>query len=249
MILCAAPMGIAQEMMLSSGFEKLMRQAEPLAPYTWFRVGGPAEYLAEPNNAEELAALIRRCREQGVEFRLLGSGSNILVPDVGVPGVVIRLSAPAFSEIIVARNVIAVGAGARLGHLISTAAREGLAGLESLVGIPGTVGGALVGNAGSHGGDIGQWVTQATVMSRGGELSQLNREQMEFAYRESSLDDALILSAQFQLEADDPAEHAHGQLSGNPLDRVNLPVLGERLIKNLDTQLPNLRLEQGYHRL
>ena len=193
-------------MTLFSGFEKLMRRDEPLAPHTWFRVGGPAEYFAEPNNAEELAALVRRCCDQGIEFHLLGSGSNVLVSDAGVRGVVIRLASPTFCDIIVAKNLIGAGAGAKLGHLISSAVREGLAGIESLVGIPGTVGGALAGNAGSHGGDIGQWVTQATVMSRTGELTQRTRGQMEFAYRQSSLDDGVILSAQFQLEFDDPVE-------------------------------------------
>lgn len=193
-------------MTLFSGFEKLMRRDEPLSAHTWFRVGGPAEYFAEPNSVDELAALVRRCREQEVDYHVLGSGSNVLISDAGVLGVVIRLVGPAFCDIVVARNVIAAGAGAKLGHLISSSVREGLAGLESLVGIPGTVGGALVGNAGSHGGDIGQWATQTTVMSRTGEVSQRTRDQMEFAYRQSSLDDSLILNAQFQLELDDPAE-------------------------------------------
>ena len=103
-------------------------------------------------------------------MRLLGGGSNILVRDEGVAGMVISLAAPAFCEITVDGQVVTAGGGAKLGHAISIGVREGLAGLETLVGIPGTVGGALHGNAGSRGGDIGQWTRQAMVMTRAGEI-------------------------------------------------------------------------------
>lgn len=187
-----------------SGFEKILRQQEPLARHTWFQLGGPAQYFAEPNGVEELAALVRRCREAQVPVRLLGGGSNILVRDEGVPGIVIHLSAPAFTEITVAGQVVSAGGGAKLGHVISAAVREGLAGLETLVGIPGTLGGALHGNAGSRGGDIGQWACRATVMDRTGEIVNRDREDLVFAYRQSSLDELVILGAQFRLERDDP---------------------------------------------
>ena len=193
-------------MSLISGFEKIVRQGEPLAPHTWLAIGGPAEFLAEPNSADELAALVRRCRELDVPIRLLGGGSNVLVRDAGVPGMVVRLIAPAFTDIFVQDQIVSAGAGAKLGHVISTAVGEGLAGLESLVGIPGTIGGALHGNAGTRGGDIGQWTVAATVMNRAGELQQRTRGELVFAYRQSSLDDLVILNAQFQLERDDPAE-------------------------------------------
>src|SRR5581483_2828101 len=98
------------------------------------------------------------------------------------------------------------GGGVKLGHLISTAVREGLAGLETLVGIPGTVGGALHGNAGSRGGDIGQWTCRATLMTTKGEIVERSREELVFAYRESSLDELVILAGEFQLEPDDPEE-------------------------------------------
>ncbi len=153
-----------------SGFEKIVRTGEPLAPHTWFHLGGPAEYFAEPGNVDELAALVRRCREEEIPLRLLGGGSNILVRDAGVKGVVLHLSNPSFGEVNVQGQTLTAGGGAKLGHVISTAVREGLAGLETLVGIPGTLGGALHGNAGGHGGDIGQWTCQATVMTRSGEV-------------------------------------------------------------------------------
>ncbi len=189
-----------------SGFEKIAREAEPLAPHTWFKLGGPAEFFAEPSSVEQLAALVRRCHEDGVQVRLLGGGSNLLVRDDGVSGVVVRLSAPPFTEISVSGGTVTAGGGARLGHVISTVVREGLAGLETLVGIPGTVGGALHGNAGSRGGDIGQWTCMATVMTRSGEIIVRQRDELVFSYRQSSLDELVILGCQFQLDSEDPQE-------------------------------------------
>jgi UDP-N-acetylmuramate dehydrogenase len=189
-----------------SGFEKIVREAEPLAPHTWFHLGGPAEYFAEPNTVEELAALVRRCHDEGAPIRVLGGGSNLLVRDDGVSGVVVRLSAAPFSEISLQGRIVTAGGGARLGHVVSTVVREGLAGLEPLVGIPGTVGGALHGNTGSRGGDIGQWTCRATVMTRAGEVLQREREDLVFSYRQSSLDELVILGCQFQLEQEDPQE-------------------------------------------
>jgi UDP-N-acetylmuramate dehydrogenase len=130
----------------------------------------------------------------------------VLVRDEGVAGLVVRLSAPAFCEISLDKQIVSAGGGAKLGHAISVSVREGLAGLEALVGIPGTIGGALHGNAGSRGGDIGQWTCQATVMTRAGEVIERSREELVFAYRESSLDELAILSARFELERDDPEE-------------------------------------------
>ncbi len=189
-----------------SGFEKIVREAEPLAQHTWFRLGGPAEFFAEPHTVEELAALVRRCHDAGVPIRVLGGGSNLLVRDDGVTGVVVRLSAPPFNEIRVQGQTVTAGGGARLGHVISTVVRDGLAGLEPLVGIPGTIGGALHGNAGSRGGDIGQWTCRATVMSRTSEIIERQREDLVFSYRQSSLDELVILGCQFQLEEEDPQE-------------------------------------------
>ncbi|MHC4399397.1 MAG: FAD-binding protein [Planctomycetota bacterium] len=146
---------------LWSGFEKIVRQAEPLAMHTWFQLGGPADYFAEPRNADELVALIRRCCENEVPVRMMGRGSNLLVSDEGVPGMVVQLTATPFRNVRVEGPSITAGGGARLGRVVTTAVHEGLAGLEVLVAIPGTLGGALHGNAGTHGGDIGQWTAKA----------------------------------------------------------------------------------------
>jgi len=191
-------------MTVVSGFEKIVRRDEPLAGRTWLQLGGVASFYAEPKSVDELAALVRRCCDEDVPIRVLGSGSNVLIRDDGVSGMVVSLGGPAFTDIRVTDSRLMVGGGAKLAHAISETVRAGLAGLEPLVGIPGTLGGALHGNSGSRGGDIGQWACRATVMTRTGEILQRNREDLVFAYRQSSLDELVILSAEFQLEEDDP---------------------------------------------
>lgn len=188
------------------GFEHIIREHEPLAPYTWLRLGGAAEYFAEPTSAEELKELVAQCREHDMPVRVLGGGSNLLVRDQGVPGLVIHLGAAAFSQIAIVDNVVTAGAGAKLGHVISTAVREGLAGLEPLVGIPGTVGGALHSNAGTENHDVGQWTESAEVMTRSGDLLVHGRDDLRFAYHFSSIDELVILRATFALEREDRTE-------------------------------------------
>lgn len=219
-------------MTLVSGFEKIVRQQEPLAERTWLRLGGPAEFFAEPNSVDELAALVRRCAHGEVPIRLLGGGSNVLIRDDGVPGMVVSLTAPVFAGIQLQGEEVTVGGGARLAHAISETVRSGLSGLEPLVGIPGTIGGALHGNSGSRGGDIGQWACRATVMTRSGEIVQRQREDLVFAYRQSSLDELVILNAQFMLERDDPVKLTKrmqkqwiAKKAGQPLSHNNVACL------------------------
>ena len=195
-------------MSFAAGFEHFLQPNEPLAPHTWMRLGGPAEYLAEPTTRDELELLVNRAREENFPVRLLGGGSNVLVRDEGAKGVVIRLTAPAFNEIRVEGRRVLTGSGARLAHVVSTAAREGLAGLEQLVGIPGTVGGALHGNAATQGGDVGQFTHRATVLTRSGETIARERDDLHFAHHQSSLDELVILDAEFELEPEDPQQIA-----------------------------------------
>jgi UDP-N-acetylmuramate dehydrogenase len=155
---------------------------------------------------EELSQLVARCREEDLPVRLVGGGSNLLVRDEGVRGLVIHLSAAPFCQISVQDGTIRAGGGAKLSHLVSTAVREGLAGLEQLVGIPGTVGGGLHGNVTCHGADIGQCTRAATVMTHAGEIVQRSRDELVFAYRLSSLDELVVLEARFELEECAPQE-------------------------------------------
>ncbi len=190
----------------TDGLEHILRQDEPLAPWNWLRLGGPAQYFAEPTAVEELQTLVQRCRQEEIPVRLLGAGSNVLIPDTGLAGVTIALTAAVFSQIRVDENRIRAGGGAKLGQVISTAAREGLGGLEALVAIPGTIGGGLHGNAGTQNVDMGQWTDEATVMTRAGEILVRTREDMHFSYRKSTLDELVILDAVFVLNPDDPRE-------------------------------------------
>lgn len=190
---------------LFSGLEHIVRENEPLAPYTWLRLGGPGEYFAEPTSRAELAELVGRCAQKDVPVHLLGGGSNLLIRDAGVSGLVIHLSAPDFSQISIEGNRVLAGAGTKLGHVISTAVREGLAGLESLAGIPGTVGGALRSNADANGNSIGQWTTKTRMMTRAANVVEQAGEQLRFSYRKSSLDELVILDAEFTLEKGESA--------------------------------------------
>ncbi|MBN2022955.1 MAG: UDP-N-acetylmuramate dehydrogenase [Pirellulales bacterium] len=187
-----------------TGFESFVRRDEPLAMHTWFQLGGPAEFFAEPGDLDQLVAVVRRARDEDLVIRILGRGSNLLVRDEGIRGVVIRLSEPAFGAIDVAGTTITAGAGARLGRVVTTAVRAGLGGLEELVAIPGTVGGALRQNAGTHGSDIGQWTNRVTALNDAGEVVQREREELVFGYRQSSLDEPVLLSVCLELEEDDP---------------------------------------------
>jgi UDP-N-acetylmuramate dehydrogenase len=188
-----------------NGLEHIVRENEPLAPYTWLRLGGPAQYFAEPTTVDELAELVRRCAANDLAVRVLGGGSNLLIREAGVSGLVVHLSAPAFSQISTAGNQVSAGAGAKLGHVISTAVREGLAGLEPLAGIPGTVGGALLSNVDASGSNVGQWTTKVQMMTRSAEIVDQQDEQLRFSYRKSSLDELVILAAEFTLDAGDAA--------------------------------------------
>ena len=153
-----------------SGLEHIVRENEPLAPYTRLGLGGVAEYFAEPTSQDELVAVVKRFTEEGLPIRLIGGGSNVLIKSSGVAGLVIHLGAPAFCEINVSGQSITAGGGTKLSHFVSTAVREGFSGPQRLVGIPGTIGGALHGNSGAHSVDIGTWVESATVLTRSGEV-------------------------------------------------------------------------------
>jgi UDP-N-acetylmuramate dehydrogenase len=185
-------------------FGDIVKPNEPLAPYTYFKLGGPAELLVQPRSVEELAAVVRRCSEKRLPLHMLGSGCNILVRDEGVRGVVVRLSAPAFTGITVEGKRVKVGTGAVLSALISEAARHGLGGLETLIGIPGTVGGALRVNAGDRAGEIGQFVHKVEVLDGHGNPQVRERDELRFAYRWSNLDDPVLLAAEFEVEPDQP---------------------------------------------
>lgn len=183
-------------------FAAFVKYDEPLAPYTYLKLGGPAEALAQPRSAEELGTLVRRCLERQLPLRILGGGCNLLVRDEGVRGVVLRLSEPAFTEVGVSGKRVRAGGGASLAALISQAARHGLAGLETLVGTPGTVGGTLRHSALAQAGDLGQYLRAVEVIDGSGRLLQREGEELRLAQRWSPLDDPVLVAAVFELETD-----------------------------------------------
>jgi UDP-N-acetylmuramate dehydrogenase len=191
---------------LFDGLEHIVRENEPLGPFTWLGLGGTVQYFAEPTNQSELITIVRRCREASIAVRLLGSGTNLLVRDEGVSGVVIRLIAPEFTGIETTEHGISAGGGAKLSQVVSAASRDGLAGLERLVGIPGTIGGAVHGNAGAGSTDIGQCVSSVVVLSRSGEIFEHVRADMHFGHRQSSVDELAILRVDLELETAESPE-------------------------------------------
>jgi UDP-N-acetylmuramate dehydrogenase len=180
----------------------IVKSNEPLAPYTHLKVGGPADWLVQPRSRDEVAAVVRHSSQEHIPIHVLGGGCNILVRDEGVRGAVLRLSEPAFTQISVQGRRLRCGMGAALSAFLSEAARHGLAGLESLIGIPGTVGGALRCNAGNRSGEIGQYVRLVEVLDERGQVQVRERDELRFANRWSNLDDPVLLAAEFELETD-----------------------------------------------
>lgn len=183
-------------------FAEITRQQEALAPYTQLRVGGPAEFLASPRNRDELAALLRAGMAEDLPVHVIGNGSNVLVRDEGVRGIVLRLNAPCFCEIQVHATTLTAGAGAALSALISQAASHGLSGLETLIGIQGTVGGSLRRNVGDRSGEIGQFVRSVEVMDAQGAIHHRQRDELRFGPCRSNIEEPIILSAEFELYED-----------------------------------------------
>lgn len=176
----------------------------PLAPHTLLKIGGPAEVLLRPRSAEELIAVQKRALETGLAFRVLGAGGNLLVRDEGVSGVVVLLDAPAFTHIETQGKRVRAGCGAHLSALIAATTRHGLAGLEALVGLPGSVGGALRLNAGDRSSDIGQFVRQVEVLDSHAARQTRDHDDVRFNSSYNHLDDVVLLTAEFELEPDQP---------------------------------------------
>ncbi len=185
-------------------FAEIVKRDEPLAPYTWLKLGGPAQYFIEPRNEDELLRVVRVCCEQGIPMRVLGGGSNVIVRDEGVCGAVLRLSHPSFENVRIEGNRVIAGGGALLSNVISESVRAGLAGFENLAGIPGTIGGALHGNVGGRHGEISQYVRRVTVLTAGGDKLVRSEDELLFDYRQSNLDELVILEAEFELQPDSP---------------------------------------------
>lgn len=186
---------------------RLLRD-EPLAPFTWLRVGGPADVLFLPADEADLASFLAAL-DPATPVTPLGVGSNTLVRDGGVEGVVIRLAGRAFSRIErVGDRRLSAGAAALDAHLAREAAAAGLAGLEFYRGVPGSVGGALVMNAGCYGAETADVLVEARAVARDGRIVTLPAAEMEFSYRRSAraaAGDLVFTAGLFEGQPDDPA--------------------------------------------
>lgn len=190
-----------------------MKINERLAGHTSFKVGGPVQFWIEPKGLSDLQNLVNLACKKEMPLRIIGAGSNILVDDRGIKGAVVKLNSPYFNRISVCpysnhltqkgrrigvglnQQVISAGAGVSLARLLRYAQNAGLSGCELLAGIPGTVGGALIMNAGN----IGDNVLDITVMDRQGGVKILKRKDIQFGYRESELGRYIILNAHLKL--------------------------------------------------
>jgi UDP-N-acetylmuramate dehydrogenase len=196
-------------MSLCDLFPKFVRQEIPLSVYTRLQLGGVAEFFAEPENEADLTDLLKHCRKEKVPVRVLGAGSSLLIPESRVQGVVIVLSSPDFCRISVDGLRLTAGEGTSFGQVITHSVSQGLGGAEAFVGMPGSFGGAICGNAGTmHGGDLGQWVESVRVVNLDGNVSVLSKDEITFGYRYSSLDGVVTVSATLLLEREEPKELA-----------------------------------------
>ncbi len=179
---------------------------ESLSAHTTFRIGGPARWMAFPKNQEELTAVLRQCAEDGEAPLVLGNGSNVLAPDKGLDRVVICTKN--LTGIRSEGSRLTIGAGCTMAKAALAALSAGLTGMEFAHGIPGTIGGGAVMNAGAYGGELKDIVTEAACLTMDGRLVTKVGEELDFGYRHSCFDggDYVILSVTVELTPGDPAQ-------------------------------------------
>lgn len=177
---------------------------EPMAGHTTFRIGGPADCFLQIENEEQLKGVQHYLNLVGVPYFVLGNGSNLLVSDSGYRGIILQIG-PKMSEIVVAGGRMVAQAGALLSQAAHVAMEHGLTGLEFASGIPGTVGGGVMMNAGAYDGEMSQVVTQVRVISKDGETMELDRATMEFGYRTSTIrnNSFIVTEVTFELQKGD----------------------------------------------
>jgi len=173
------------------------RAEHPLAPLTTWRIGGDAELFVEPRSRDELAAVVADLWQNGQPWRMLGGGSNLLISDRGVPDAVLSLAE--LYAIQIDGHRLTAEAGAPLHRVVLCAAAEGLTGAEPLAGIPGTIGGAVFGNAGGRHGDIGSLITELELLRPDGTREIVTPDRDFFRYRRSAIGDRIVVAATLQL--------------------------------------------------
>jgi len=205
-------------------FRGKLLENEPLARYNTWRIGGPARYLAMPADSEDVVRALELAQDRGLPWVVLGLGSNVLIKDGGFPGVVIRLG-KGLDRFEMKGATAIVGGGMPTPILARRTAEAGFAGVERFIGVPGTVGGGIFMNAGCHGAEFSEVVTEVTVMDPRGKVKQLSRKQISFKYRSSNLE-GIVLEAKLVLGEESPAKlkELQGKLlrwrkAGTPFDQ------------------------------
>ncbi len=175
--------------------------SEPMSRHTTFRLGGPADFWVEPVDLEDLLEVQQFARQKGLPILVVGNGSNMIVRDGGIRGIVIRLSNPYFRRMKIEDNFLTVGSGLSLAEVIQRAVENGLSGLENLKGIPGTIGGALHFNAGAYGTEIGERLYSVLALNPDGSLEVFSKEKLGLNYRScEALKGKIALEAKFLLK-------------------------------------------------
>lgn len=203
---------------------------EPLARYTTFKIGGPADAFVEPRSEAELRSVMEAARAARAPLTTIGWGSNLLVRDGGVRGIVLRLRGEFERIEFLEGGAVRAGAAVRVPQLVTACAERGLSGDEPLVGVPGTVGGALVMNAGTREGEIGALVREVRALDPDTlETLTLSREACDFRYRRSALENLCVLDGTIQLKPDDKAsimkrvqQHQQRRLQTQPIHTFNV---------------------------
>lgn len=200
--------------------------AEPMTKHTSFHIGGPAELMAQPQSEAELQSLLLKAAEAAVPVTLVGNGSNLLVRDKGIRGLVIKLGSM-LRDIKVSGNVLTFGSGVSLAQASKKAAELGLSGMEFAVGIPGSIGGAVYMNAGAYDGEMSKVVKSVRVMDAAGEVSELSAGELDFGYRHSALQGSskIVTSVTVELAAGDKqaiaekmADFSNRRITKQPLE-------------------------------
>jgi len=199
---------------------------EPLKKHTTYGIGGPADLMIFPKNKQDLIKIIKIINENKIQLTILGSGSNVLVSDDGIRGVVISLK-NSLKQIEVADNILYAECGTMLGKIVKYAVKNHLIGLENLNGVPGTLGGALIMNAGAWGGEISENLVHVELINSKSEVKKIQKKDLNFSYRQSSFDkDDILLSAKFNLKKADKniikenfIEAQRGRKKSQPLNK------------------------------
>lgn len=181
---------------IRSVFQGKISLSHSLAPYTSMKVGGPADYFLEPKDQSDLVAVVRFLQQNNFPFMTIGRGSNMIVHDDGIRGAVINLES-GLSHVALDGDLVVAEAGARLTKLVDFCIQNGLGGLEWAAGIPGSVGGAIVMNAGAHGGEMKDLLVDVSVL-RDGNVMRVLKEDSGFSYRSSAFSRDIVLSGRFR---------------------------------------------------